>query len=333
MAAFEPPPTYAEVVLINEKTNKGRFNPIWLKWFVDLAALLPGGSAVLGTVTSVAASFTGGLITVGGSPITTTGTLALTVAGTSGGIPYFSAATTWASSAALTNHGVIVGGGAGAAPTALSVGASNTYLKGITGADPAFTAIVLASADFANQGTTATVLHGNAAGNPSFAAVALATEVSGTLPVANGGTGYTTKPAFLAYNSSIRSNVTGNGTVYTIAFDTEVFDLASNYDNTTYTFTAPVTGKYRFSAHLMCLSTTLATDFSLQLVTSNRTYTLTYYTPGTADRLGDCLTALCDLDSGDTCTVAFALNGIGADTADVYGTTSPFTAFSGELVA
>lgn len=49
----------------------------------------------------------------------------------------------------------------------------------------------LASADFANQGTTTTVLHGNASGNPSFGAVVLTTDVSGTLPVGNGGTGVT----------------------------------------------------------------------------------------------------------------------------------------------
>lgn len=45
----------------------------------------------------------------------------------------------------------------------------------------------LASSDFANQGTTTTVLHGNASGNPSFGAVALATDVSGLLPLTNGG--------------------------------------------------------------------------------------------------------------------------------------------------
>lgn len=50
----------------------------------------------------------------------------------------------------------------------------------------------LASSDFANQGTTSTVLHGNASGSPAFGAVALASDVSGTLPVANGGTGLTT---------------------------------------------------------------------------------------------------------------------------------------------
>ncbi|NBW17271.1 MAG: hypothetical protein EBR82_55765 [Caulobacteraceae bacterium] len=37
-----------------------------------------------GTVSSVAQTFTGGIISVAGSPITTSGTLALTVAGTRG---------------------------------------------------------------------------------------------------------------------------------------------------------------------------------------------------------------------------------------------------------
>jgi hypothetical protein len=50
---------------------------------------------------------------------------------------------------------------------------------------------VLASSDFANQGTTSTVLHGNASGNPSWGAVSLSNEVSGILPIANGGTNNT----------------------------------------------------------------------------------------------------------------------------------------------
>jgi hypothetical protein len=63
------------------------------------------------TVTSV--SFTGGLISVA----TPTTTPAFTVAGTSGGIPYFSSTSTWASSAALTANILVKGGGAGAAPS------------------------------------------------------------------------------------------------------------------------------------------------------------------------------------------------------------------------
>jgi hypothetical protein len=81
-----------------------------------------------GTVSSVAQSFTGGLISVAGSPITTSGTLALTVAGTSGGVPYFSSGTTWASSAALTQYGIVYGGGAGAAPATTAVGAAGQVL-------------------------------------------------------------------------------------------------------------------------------------------------------------------------------------------------------------
>lgn len=116
-------------------------------------AAVGGGT---GTVTSVAQSFTGGLISVGGSPITTSGTLALTVAGTSGGIPYFSSASAWASSAALAANQIVLGGGAGVAPATLG-----------------------------SLGTTTTVLHGNAAGAPTFAAVSLSADVTGDLPFAN----------------------------------------------------------------------------------------------------------------------------------------------------
>lgn len=76
----------------------------------------------VGSVTSVAQSFTGGLISVGGSPVTTNGTLALTVAGTSGGIPYFSSSSAWASSAALSANALMIGGGAGATPSTITTG-------------------------------------------------------------------------------------------------------------------------------------------------------------------------------------------------------------------
>lgn len=95
-------------------------------------------------------------------------TAALTVAnggtglasGTSGGVPYFSATTTIASSGLLTANALVLGGGAGAAPTPMG-----------------------------SLGTTTTVLHGNAAGAPTFGAVSLTADVSGILPTANGGTG------------------------------------------------------------------------------------------------------------------------------------------------
>ena len=58
--------------------------------------------------------------------------------------------------------------------------------------------VTLASAQFANQGTTSTVLHGNAAGNPSFGQVAIGSDVSGL------GTGVAT---------ALAANVSGSGAI------------------------------------------------------------------------------------------------------------------------
>lgn len=69
-----------------------------------------------GTVTSV--GWTGGIVSVA----TATTTPAFTIAGTSGGIPYFSSGTTWATSAALAANALVVGGGAGTAPSTVTTG-------------------------------------------------------------------------------------------------------------------------------------------------------------------------------------------------------------------
>ncbi len=70
----------------------------------------------VGSVTSV--SWTGGIVSVANP----TSTPAFTIAGTSGGVPYFSGATTWASSAALAANALVIGGGAGAAPATTTTG-------------------------------------------------------------------------------------------------------------------------------------------------------------------------------------------------------------------
>lgn len=112
-----------------------------------------------GTVFSVGLSMPA-VFTVTNSPITSSGTIAVTANGTSGGIPYFSSSSTFASSAVLAANQIVLGGGAGTTPATLG-----------------------------SLGTTSTVLHGNASGAPTFGAVVLTTDVSGILPVANGGTG------------------------------------------------------------------------------------------------------------------------------------------------
>lgn len=70
---------------------------------------------------------------------------------------------------------------------ALSSATAHSFYGNFTGsaAPPGFGSPALASADFANQGTTTTLLHGNAAGDPTWAAVNLATEVTGNLGVSH----------------------------------------------------------------------------------------------------------------------------------------------------
>jgi hypothetical protein len=87
--------------------------------------------------------------------------------GISGGIPYFNSTTTMASSALLSANGVVIGGGAGTAPSTIGVGAANTVLRG-TGAAPVFGQIV--NGDITN-GT-----------------IDLTTKVTGILPLKYGGT-------------------------------------------------------------------------------------------------------------------------------------------------
>lgn len=52
---FQPPPTWALPVVVDETSGKAVFSPVWLKWFVDLSRGLSTGGAGSGTVTSVAA--------------------------------------------------------------------------------------------------------------------------------------------------------------------------------------------------------------------------------------------------------------------------------------
>ncbi len=35
-AHFEPAPTYADPVIVDETSGKAKFNPLWLKWFLNV---------------------------------------------------------------------------------------------------------------------------------------------------------------------------------------------------------------------------------------------------------------------------------------------------------
>jgi hypothetical protein len=115
-----------------------------------------------------------------------------------------------------TNHGVLVGAGTTAAVSALGVGTNGQLLVGSSAANPAF----------ATLGVTGLV----------------ATTGAGTLSIAS----LASDTAFMAYITTTISNVSGDGTVYTVLFDTKSFDLGTHYTTGTGSYAAPRTGQYVF---------------------------------------------------------------------------------------
>lgn len=91
-----------------------------------------------GTVTSLNMTVPSSIFSISGVPCTSTCSLSLTVAGISGGAPFFSSTSTLSTTAALTQYGALYGGGAGQPFASTALGATGTVLRG--GSPPAYTA-------------------------------------------------------------------------------------------------------------------------------------------------------------------------------------------------
>ena len=114
--------------------------------------------------------------------------------------------------------------------------------------------------------------------------------------------GAVTKPLQPAFNANASSAQNGLGatTWITGEFDTEIFDVNADYDNGTYIFTAPVTGKYLFTV-MWTVERFSGRPYSM-FNTSNRNYPLSYFgndLSGGADSFTGSVIA--DMDASDTC--------------------------------
>jgi hypothetical protein len=152
--------------------------------------------------------------------------------------------------------------------------------------------------------------------------------------------GHITKPnqsAFLAVSNTVQSNIAANTTT-TVGFNYEVFDQNADYNNSTYTFTAPVTGRYQLNAQVYMYQMPENGGYStLHILTSNRSY-LDIFTNSAHDSeiTYNSLKVSCvaDMDANDTAYVTFYQQ-TGTAQADIQGSGSNAgnTQFSGFLVA
>jgi len=113
------------------------------------------------------------------------------------------------------------------------------------------------------------------------------------------------QPAFLAHPTSTITNLS-TGANNTLAFATERFDQNSDYNNSTYTFTAPVTGKYQVNVVLYLNELDSAvTYYEFRLDTSNHIYYAIFDPDFGQDNAYFTLTftALVDMDASDTADI------------------------------
>lgn len=143
---------------------------------------------------------------------------------------------------------------------------------------------------------------------------------------------YPNQPAFLAVKDVAQNNATGNSAAVTVSYSNEIFDQNNVYDGTD-TFTAPVTGRYYFSANVGYTSV-VGTSGYINIVSSNRTFQGFLVNPTAIDNASNSLvlnfSTLIDMDASDTCTIETSFSGGAGNTVDLPALTTIM--FSGYLV-
>lgn len=211
-------------------------------------------------------------------------------------------------------------------------GNSFTFTGGTTGltfAGAGTTETLGGTLAIAHGGTNATSMS-TSTGIVKYDGTRLVTSSTALIDSSNRQTN-TSQPAFFAYNTTAPTNVTGDGTAYTIVFDTELFDQNNNFDATS-TFTAPVTGKYQFNVTILAQQATSAMTRGSALVTTARTYNMNDDGASFTGNNALQFSLLVPMTAGDTAQVTVIFGG-GAKVVDIYGAAGDArTTFSGYLV-
>lgn len=209
------------------------------------------------------------------------------------------------STSSTANYTASVGGtSAGDAWYQASVGSSRSYAWGIDNTDSQ--ALKMATAAAATVSPSSTALW----------KMTSAGEM--TVPL---------QPCFMASLSTNQLNVTGDGTLYTVIYDTEIEDRNGDYNNATGTFTAPVTGTYLLG-HNPAI-TGLGAGFglySINVATTGRSISMqrgnasnAYETVTGGAGLYQGCTVIAPMTAGDTATFTLSV-GTNTKTVDITAT-------------
>lgn len=190
---------------------------------------------------------------------------------------------------------------------------ANAYISGIEGVNVGSTAnVVTAAGDHLG---TAVITAG---ANVTVSTSANVIEISATGALTPGVTS-----AFLAYlstNQSLSAN-----TPTTVEFDTVLFDVHSDYNNSTFMFTAPFTGYYEFNFITVYATGTVATSV-YSLITTSQTYTFPLGNAGY--ELVVPIPLIAHMTAGDTAYVQVTFNTVSGSNT-IIGSSTPGTLFSG----
>ena len=178
--------------------------------------------------------------------------------------------------------------------------------------------------------TDGQIIVGSTAGSPAAATITAGdgitiTNASNAITVAQ-----TTQPGFATKLSGNLTNVTGDGTSYTVIFDSVVNQQGgTNYNNATGVFTAPSTGYYMFTYALSFTGLTASfTSGQIYLNTTSQIYRTFVINPGAIRSSGNLdlgCGVIAYMSSGNTASLITSMSG---STKTISLSTS-FTTFSG----
>lgn len=155
----------------------------------------------------------------------------------------------------------------------------------------------------------------------------------------NGYYSNTNQPSFRAVVGTDIPSATGDGTQYTIIFDTVLFDTTSSYNNTTGVYTFPKTGKYLINATCMLYNVDLTHEIAnLNINVQGVELASQLYPAILATNTGictlPCMNGIFAANAADTCFINVLVSG-GAKDVGISGLSGIkyFTNFSIQLLS